>query len=107
MKLVKVGLRIWIALGSIVGFLGGWVLLAHAPKPASFLQPSSNAATSGSAGVNLPISLNPTPFPTIAPPPSLQDLQSGQVQLQPLQIQPAPQLPSVQNFTPRLRTGGS
>jgi hypothetical protein len=108
MKLVKLGLRIWIAIGSIVGFLGGWILLAHAPKPASFLS-SSNNSTAGTASTDATVNLNanPTPYPTIAPPPSLQDLQSGQSVLQPLQIQPAPQLPSVQNFAPRIRSGGS
>jgi hypothetical protein len=115
MKLVKIGLRIWIALGSIVGFLGGWVLLAHAPKPASFLpaastSSASNTTAEGADSTNPSVSASPTPYPTIAPPPSLQDLQSGQVQLQPLQVQPvSPQqsLPSVQNFAPRVRTGGS
>jgi len=112
MKLIKVGLRIWIALGSIVSFLGGWALLAHAPKPASFLPAATSSPSTGAADSTGPaVRVNtPTPYPTIAPPPSLQDLQSGQVQLQPLQVQPVtPQqsLPSVQNFAPRVRTGGS
>ncbi len=103
MKILKFGLRIWLAIGSLVGFLGGWILLAHAPKPASFLSSSSNSGSGSDVATNTLL----TPFPTIAPPPSLQDLQSGQSQLQPLQVQPAPQLPSSNFFPPRLRTGGS
>lgn len=33
MKLIKLGLRVWITLASIISFLMGWVMLAHSPKP--------------------------------------------------------------------------
>ncbi len=33
MKSRNAGIRGLIGVGSLVGFLGGWILLAHAPKP--------------------------------------------------------------------------
>ena len=33
MKLLKVGLRFWITLASLFSFIGGWIMLVHAPKP--------------------------------------------------------------------------
>jgi hypothetical protein len=33
MKIFRKVLRYWIALASILSFLGGWVILAHSPKP--------------------------------------------------------------------------
>ena len=33
MKKLKILLRYWIALISLLGFLGGWITLAHAQKP--------------------------------------------------------------------------
>jgi hypothetical protein len=32
-RIKRAGIRLIIGMGSVVGFLGGWVLLAHAPKP--------------------------------------------------------------------------
>jgi hypothetical protein len=40
MKIYRKVLRFWIAIASVVTFLGGWVILAHSPKP---VQPQSNA----------------------------------------------------------------
>ena len=40
MKLFRKVLRYWIAIASIFSFLGGWVILAHSPKP---VQPQSNS----------------------------------------------------------------
>ncbi len=40
MKLWKNLIRIWLTLASLVSFLVGWVVLAHAPKPNQF-NPSS------------------------------------------------------------------
>jgi hypothetical protein len=34
MKLLKFGIRSWITIASALSFLGGWVMLVHAPKPA-------------------------------------------------------------------------
>ncbi len=33
MKLFRKLLRFWIAIASLLSFLGGWVILAHSPKP--------------------------------------------------------------------------
>ena len=33
MKLLKIGLRIWLTIASVLSFIGGWILLVHAPKP--------------------------------------------------------------------------
>ena len=33
MKILKAGLRVWITLASVLSFVGGWILLVHAPKP--------------------------------------------------------------------------
>jgi hypothetical protein len=33
MKIFKKLLHYWIALASVLSFLGGWVILAHSPKP--------------------------------------------------------------------------
>ncbi len=88
-------LRILIATGSTVGFLGGWALLAHAGKPVAagtvVMQPA-NAGTS----ITVPASLPPLDFR------ALED-SGGSVNVQSF----APP-PSFQTFSrPRLRTGGS
>jgi hypothetical protein len=33
MKLFRKLLRYWIGIASVLSFLGGWVILAHSPKP--------------------------------------------------------------------------
>jgi hypothetical protein len=33
MKIFRKILRYWIAIASVLSFLGGWVILAHSPKP--------------------------------------------------------------------------
>jgi hypothetical protein len=33
MKIFRKLLRYWIAIASVLSFLGGWVILAHSPKP--------------------------------------------------------------------------
>jgi hypothetical protein len=40
MKIFRKVLRYWIAIASVLSFLGGWVILAHSPKPVQ-LQPAS------------------------------------------------------------------
>ena len=52
MKFLKFGLHFWIVITSVLSFLTGWILLAHAPKPVQ-----SNVSTSVSA----------TPLPTLEP----------------------------------------
>jgi len=34
MKSLKFGLRFWLTITSVFSFVGGWVMLVHAPKPA-------------------------------------------------------------------------
>ena len=60
MKLLKFGLRFWITLTSVVSFVGGWIMLAHAPKP--------NQNSSLYSNVSAPI-------PTLEPLPALSDYQ--------------------------------
>jgi hypothetical protein len=87
MKYLKSSLRVSIALGSVAGFLGGWVLLAHAPKPAPL------AAQ--------PPAAEPAALPTLAPIPSFRQRSQDNV-FQQFSVNP----PS--GFSrPRLRTGGS
>ena len=56
MKLFKFGLHLWIMLTSVLSFLVGWIMLAHAPKP-------TQKVTSPSTMV--------TPYPTLSPIPDL------------------------------------
>lgn len=43
MKIFRKVLRYWIAIASVLSFLGGWVILAHSPKP---VQPQPSSAQS-------------------------------------------------------------
>ena len=81
MKSLQRLLRVFILVGSLSGFFGGWALLAHAAKPA----PEPAAAPE----------LAPTPLPplNLNTPSNLQPLPP---------IQPLPRAAS-----PRLRTRGS
>ncbi len=82
MKPFKLGLRIWIAVTSILSFLGGWMLFSHAGKPAPLIpsQPSNS---------------QPSQFvmPNLPPVPALDQLTSSSSSsaLQPL---PSIQLPA-------------
>jgi hypothetical protein len=100
MKLFKFGLRLWIMLISVMSFLMGWIMIAHAPKPIQSSAPST---------------FNATPIPTLAPLPNADTgiiqnngnlFQSPQLSVQPL-IQALPQ--SSNNFAPApiFRTSGS
>ena len=91
MKNLKNGIRIWITGASLAGFLGGWVLLAHAPKPAPL---------QGSTTTNPTSTLEP--LPTLPPLPSINGSSTGN--LQPLQPLPQPQ---IQMSFPSMRTRGS
>jgi hypothetical protein len=95
MKLWKYGFRIWIAVASVLGFLGGWSFLAHAEKPAPLTSNSNNQD-------NPPVLVDPTPLPTLAPLPSFDN--SPSINLQPIPMQ---QQPSFQRMAPRMRSGGS
>ena len=56
MKIFKFGLRLWITITSILTFIVGWVMLAHAPKPSQSSSSSQAIAT---------------PLPTLEPLPGL------------------------------------
>jgi hypothetical protein len=72
-------LRILIATGSTIGFLGGWALLAHAGKPVSNMVPTTSTTTTVQS-VNLPpldfnaleSNVNAPNVQSFAPPPSFQ-----------------------------------
>jgi hypothetical protein len=86
-------LRLVIATGSAVGFLGGWALLAHSGKPVAADMPTVDTGSS----ITIPASLPPINFSAL----EAQGSSSGSIQ--PLMTQP-----SFQTFSrPRLRTGGS
>jgi hypothetical protein len=88
MKFLKNGLRTWVALSSIAGFLGGWAVFAHSDKPVSSTpQPPAQQQ------------IEVAPLPTLPAIPSLS---------QPIQqIQPIQPMPQINTFSPRMRTGGS
>ena len=101
MKLYRKILRYWIGIASVISFLGGWVILAHSPKPVQTT--SATSAVQSTALPGLPpiqpynattssgLTFFSTPVPTNPP----------AVNIQPIQpIQP------FQNI-PVLRTGGS
>jgi hypothetical protein len=89
MKFLKNGLRTWVAITSIAGFLGGWAVFAHAEKPVS------NTAQ------QQPVQIQVAPLPTL---PAIPSLNQPIQQIQPIQpIQPMPQI----NTFSRMRTGGS
>ena len=84
-------LRTLIAAGSVVGFLGGWALLAHAGKPVSTVSTSTSTA--------------PVVETVTLPPLDFKALEAGGNST-------SPQLlitqPTFQSFgRPRLRSGGS
>jgi hypothetical protein len=79
MKIWKNTIRVWITITSVLSFLGGWVVLAHSPKPNQF-----NSA-------------NLQQMPALEPVPSLEQITNSQGGLN-----------FINNVRPvRLRTGGS
>jgi len=105
MKPLKLGLRVWFTITSLVSFLAGWMLLSHAGKPAP-LFPAASSTDNGAGGAsNAAVTV-----PTLAPIPSLNDLvgnsgsnTSGST------LQSLPSLPSTtsNNFFPTFRGRGS
>jgi hypothetical protein len=90
MKKTKAVLRVWLASISMGGFLGGWILLAHSPKPASSANPVTNANV---AAID--------PLPTLAPlPPIGSSVSPGGLSLS---------VPTIRSraFMPVFRSGGS
>ena len=91
MKIFKFGLRLWITITSILTFLIGWIMLAHAPKPVQ--------ASPANAGVA-------DTLPTLEPLPPL-DASTGsafQSQSQPFFSNQQPQMFRSRPF---FSTGGS
>jgi len=101
MKTIKNSLRIWITAGSLAGFIGGWALLAHSPKPAQSASDLSQAGGSSQAQVEL------QPLPTLAPLPPM----GAPVVSNSQNFQLSPSVPQTTSnfgsFRPRFRTGGS
>jgi hypothetical protein len=87
MKPFKASLRVLIATSSVAGFLGGWALLAHSPKPAQ-------------ASQQPPAQVEQTQLPPLPPMP---EFNSQANDFQPIPISPQP----FTNFRGRMRTGGS
>lgn len=89
MKSLKTGLRFWITITSVLSFVGGWIMLAHAPKPAQLFQDTANAAS-----------------PTLEPLPPLSEfgeVNDNSQQLPFFSVQPQQRF----GFNPFFRTGGS
>lgn len=91
MKLIKLGIRFWLTIVSVVSFVGGWIMLVHAPKP---YQGSSQQT-------------NLTPIPTLEPLQPLSDFNTGGNDFQSQQplFSVQPQMRS--RISPFFRTGGS
>ena len=89
MKLLRFGIRFWITVTSVVSFLTGWILLAHAPKPTSSTTSNTN---------------NVAPIPTLEPLQPLSNFQSDDNN-----FQSAPQFDFQQQnqFRPKFRSSGS
>jgi hypothetical protein len=97
MRLLRLGIRVWIALTSTASFMAAWVMLAQAPKPAQNVTPQN---------VSVPV---PTPMPTLSPLPNL-DFGNGGSAPQTFGNVPlvSPQVNTiVQMPMPAFRTGGS
>jgi hypothetical protein len=96
-KLLKVGLRLWIGAASVVSFLAGWIILAHSPKPVV----ASSSARSGAAVA--------APLPTLVPLPPL-DFAAGTALQNPQFQNPQLNIPQQSQsifLQPVFRTGGS
>ena len=105
MKPLKLVLRIWITVGSVLSFLLGWALLSHAPKPASIFSLFSSPANSSSAADSSTLNQ----LPTLAPIPSLNSLINNPSAAT-TNLQPLPSFSNnanINNFMPQFRSRGS
>lgn len=105
MKPLKFSLRVWIALTSLLSFLGGWAIFSHAGKPAPLFSSAPTTTAPDPAVESMPL------LPTLQAVPSIDSMvQSGSIQALPtLQAQTSPSFSfnSVISSAPRLRTRGS
>jgi hypothetical protein len=104
MKPLKLGLRVWFTITSLISFLAGWMLLSHAGKPAPLLPPQTNQDNMAVSTDNT----TATPLPTLQPLPSLDQLTSGTTSgltTNQQSLQALPSLPSTtsRNFFPSFR----
>ena len=88
MKIFRKLLRYWIGIASVLSFLGGWVILAHSPKPGQ--NQSAAAANQPTALPGLPpiqpynattssgMTFFSTPVPTNPPASNIQPIQPVQ-----------------------------
>jgi hypothetical protein len=81
MKIYRKALRYWIAIASALSFLGGWIILAHSPKPVQ------------------PVTVQSAGLPTLAPLPAFYGLNSTSNSSQ--------SAPQFNTGMPLLRTRGS
>ncbi len=49
MKPMKIFLRYWFAITSVLSFAAGWVILAHSPKPVQSTSSSANSPANSAA----------------------------------------------------------
>lgn len=97
MRPMRVALRFWLAVSSVLSFLVGWMMLAHAPKPVQSGSPSASAPSA--ALVPLP-TLEPLAPLGLSEPLGGAEMASPQFQL----LQPSPR---VSAQIPFFSTGGS
>jgi hypothetical protein len=76
MKSTKSIIRIWIATTSVVGFLGAWGFISHAPKPAPLNLQTNTPITTQVPSIQLPSINQPQSLPGIQSLPSFQPQQS-------------------------------
>lgn len=100
MKLLKLGLRLWIGTASVLSFLAGWVILAHSPKPVEQGSPSRSGAAVAAPLPTL-VPLAPLDFASDAAGTTLQNPQFQDPQLN------IPQQRQSIFLQPVFRTGGS
>jgi hypothetical protein len=86
MKIFRKALRYWIAIASVLSFLGGWVILAHSPKPVQ------------------PVTVQSVVLPTLPPIQAFGSVNNNGLGFFSPNSQTSPQ--SSMGF-PRMRTGGS
>ena len=87
MRIFRKVLRYWIAIASVLSFMGGWVILAHSPKPVQ------------------PVTVQSAALPTLPPIQAFGDVNNNNGSgFFSTNSQASP--PSGTGF-PRMRTGGS